>query len=99
MAAYERQVNLRSLLMAPSIQGGLLLVSSYFSSILYPVGQQLLSTQFWESQFQEFQPNVLLDTLSNAFVDADAGGVFYLTVPFCCFLSMRANFGTVINLK
>ena len=98
VAAYERQVNLRSLVMAPSIQGGLFLVSSYFSSILYPVGSQLLSTQFWEGQFHEFQPTVLLDTFSNAFFDASTGGVIYLTVPLCFFLSMRANFGTVFSI-
>ena len=95
--AYERQVNFRCLVMAPAIQGGLFAITSYFSSILYPVGKQLLSMQFWESQLEQFQPSILLDTFSDAFFDASLGQVFYLMVPMCCFLSMRANFGTVIN--
>ena len=97
--AYERQVNFRCLVMAPAIQGGLFAITSYFSSILYPVGKQLLSMQFWESQLEQFQPNILLDTFSDAFFDASLGQVFYLMVPMCCFLSMRANFGTVMNFQ
>ena len=99
IAAYERQVNLRNLALAPALQGGLFLGASYFSSILYPVGKQLLSMQFWESQIEQFQPSMLLDTLSEGFFDAYLGGVLYLIAPLCAFLSMRANFGTVINLK
>ena len=99
IAAYERQVNLRNLALAPALQGGLFLGASYFSSILYPVGKQLLSKQFWECQIEQFQPSMLLDTLSEGFFDASLGGVLYLIAPLCAFLSMRANFGTVINLK
>ena len=99
MAAYERQVNLRNLVIAPTLQGGLFLGASYFSSILYPVGKQLLSMTFWESQIENFQPTILLDTLSEGFFDASLGGVLYLIAPLCAFLSMRANFGTVINYE
>ena len=95
IAAYERQVNLRNLVLSPALQGGLFLGASYFSSILYPVGQQLLSMQFWEGQIEQFQPSILLDTLSQGFCDASLGGVLYLIAPLCAFLSMRANFGTV----
>lgn len=94
MAAYERQVNLRNLVIAPTLQGGLFLGASYFSSILYPVGKQLLSMTFWESQTENFQPTILLDTLSEGFFDASLGGVLYLIAPLCAFLSMRANFVT-----
>jgi len=94
IAAYERQVNLRNLALAPALQGGLFLGASYFSSILYPVGKQLLSKQFWESQIDQFQPSMLLDTLSEGFFDASLGGVLYLIAPLCAFLSMRANFVT-----
>merc|ERR1711937_564702 len=94
IAAYERQVNLRNLALAPALQGGLFLGASYFSSILYPVGKQLLSMQFWESQIDQFQPSMLLDTLSEGFFDASLGGVLYLIAPLCAFLSMRANFVT-----
>ena len=99
IAAYERQVNLRNLALAPALQGGLFLGASYFSSILYPVGQQMLSMQFWEGQIEQFQPSILLDTLTEGFFDASLGGVLYLIAPLCAFLSMRANFGTVISLK
>ena len=99
IAAYERQVNLRNLALAPAHQGGLFLGASYFSSILYPVGQQLLSMHFWESQVEHFQPSILLDTLSEGFLDASLGGVLYLIAPLYAFLSMRANFGMVISLK
>lgn len=84
---------------APALQGGLFLGASYFSSILYPVGQQLLSMHFWESQIEQFQPSILLDTLSEGFCDASLGGVLYLIAPLCAFLSMRANFGMVITYK
>ena len=99
IAGYERQVNRRNLLFAPALQGGFFLGASYFSSILYPVGQQLLSLHFWESQIEQFQPSILLDTLSEGFCDASLGGVLYLIAPLCAFLSMRANFGMVITYK
>ena len=99
IASYERQANVRNLIYAPALQGGVFLGASYFSSILYPVGQQLLSMQFWESQIEQFQPSILLDTLSEGFFDASLGGVLYLIAPLHVFLIMRGNFGMVINLK
>ena len=85
---------------APALQGGFFLGASYFSSILYPVGQQLLSMQFWESQIEQFQPSILLDTLSEGFFDASLGQVLYLFIgPLCTFLTMRNNFGMVITYK
>ena len=59
----------------------------------------MLSMQFWEGQIEQFQPSILLDTLTEGFFDASLGGVLYLIAPLCAFLSMRANFGTVISLK
>ena len=97
--AYERQVNFRCLVMAPAIQGGLFAITSYFSSILYPVGKQLLSMQFWESQLEQFQPSILLDTFSDALFDASLGEVFYLMVLTWYFFRVRAFFGTAINFE
>ena len=54
---------------------------------------------FWESQIEQFQPSILLDTLSEGFFDASLGEVLYLIAPLYAFLSMRSTFGMVITYK